>query len=59
MELWPGRETALPLTEVDGYVWHGYVTGVGSGQRYGYRVDGPWEPANGLRFSAAKLLLGP
>ncbi|WP_269937543.1 glycogen debranching protein GlgX [Arthrobacter sp. HY1533] len=54
-----GVETRLPLTEVDGYVWHGYVPGVGAGQRYGYRVDGPWEPANGLRFNAAKLLLDP
>ncbi len=54
-----GRETQLPLTEVDGYVWHGYVPGVGQGQRYGYRVGGPWDPANGLRFNAAKLLLDP
>ncbi|WP_209684427.1 glycogen debranching protein GlgX [Arthrobacter stackebrandtii] len=54
-----GRETQLPLTEVDGYVWHGYVPGIGEGQRYGYRVGGPWDPANGLRFNAAKLLLDP
>ncbi|MHA7268314.1 glycogen debranching protein GlgX [Arthrobacter sp. HLT1-20] len=54
-----GAETRLPLTEVDGYVWHGYVPGVGAGQRYGYRVDGPWEPAKGLRFNANKLLLDP
>ncbi|WP_425860026.1 glycogen debranching protein GlgX [Arthrobacter sp. TWP1-1] len=54
-----GKETLLPLTEVDGYVWHGYVPGVGPGQRYGYRVEGPWDPANGLRFNAAKLLLDP
>lgn len=54
-----GHETRLQLTEVDGYVWHGYVPGVGAGQRYGYRVDGPWDPANGLRFNAAKLLLDP
>ena len=54
-----GKETRLQLTEVDAYVWHGYVPGVGSGQRYGYRVDGPWDPANGLRFNAAKLLLDP
>ncbi|AIY01677.1 glycogen debranching enzyme [Arthrobacter sp. PAMC 25486] len=54
-----GKETALPLTEVDGYVWHGYVPGVGPGQRYGYRVDGPWDPANGMRFNSAKLLLDP
>ena len=54
-----GAETRLPLTEVDGYVWHGYVPGVGAGQHYGYRVEGPWEPANGLRFNASKLLLDP
>ncbi|ALV46297.1 glycogen debranching enzyme [Arthrobacter alpinus] len=54
-----GQETRLPLTEVDGYVWHGYVPGVMPGQRYGFRVGGPWEPANGLRFNAAKLLLDP
>lgn len=54
-----GAETRLPLTEVDGYVWHGYVPGVGAGQHYGYRVDGPWEPAKGLRFNANKLLLDP
>ncbi|MGA7205170.1 MAG: glycogen debranching protein GlgX, partial [Specibacter sp.] len=54
-----GAETRLALTEVDGYVWHGYVPGVGPGQHYGYRVDGPWDPANGLRFNANKLLLDP
>ncbi|WP_218711404.1 glycogen debranching protein GlgX [Arthrobacter sp. BF1] len=54
-----GAESQLPLTEVDGYVWHGYVPGVQHGQRYGFRVDGPWDPANGLRFNAAKLLLDP
>ncbi|MFQ4150016.1 glycogen debranching protein GlgX [Arthrobacter sp. LAPM80] len=54
-----GNETRLQLTEVDGYVWHGYIPGVGQGQRYGYRVSGPWDPANGLRFNSAKLLLDP
>lgn len=54
-----GTETQLPLTEVDGYVWHGYVPTVRHGQRYGFRVDGPWDPSNGLRFNAAKLLLDP
>ena len=54
-----GAETRVSLGEVDGYVWHCYVPGVGPGQRYGYRVDGPWDPANGLRFNAAKLLLDP
>ncbi|WP_154606006.1 glycogen debranching protein GlgX [Arthrobacter sp. AQ5-05] len=54
-----GAETRLPLTEVDAYVWHGYVPGVEAGQHYGYRVDGPWDPANGLRFNPSKLLLDP
>jgi len=54
-----GIETRLTLTEVDAYVWHGYVPGVGPGQLYGYRVHGPWDPANGLRFNANKLLLDP
>ena len=39
----------LPLTEVDGFVWHAYLPDVGPGQRYGYRVHGPWEPAIGAR----------
>ena len=33
-------ETRIPLHEVDGFVWHGYLPGVGPGQRYGYRVHG-------------------
>ena len=37
-------ETRVTLTEVDGFVWHGYLPGVGPGQRYGYRVHGPYEP---------------
>ncbi|MHB8671296.1 MAG: glycogen debranching protein GlgX, partial [Acidimicrobiales bacterium] len=52
-------ETRLRLTEVDGWVWHGYVPGVGPGQHYGYRVRGRYEPASGLRFNPAKLLLDP
>ena len=40
-------------------VWHGFVPGIGPGQRYGYRVHGPWEPENGLRFNPAKLLVDP
>ncbi|MDP9026237.1 MAG: alpha-amylase family glycosyl hydrolase, partial [Actinomycetota bacterium] len=52
-------ETRVELTEVDGYVWHGYLPGVQPGQRYGYRVSGPWDPEKGLRCNAAKLLLDP
>jgi len=52
-------ETKVRLTEVDGYVWHGYLPGVQPGQRYGYRVSGPWDPSKGLRCNPAKLLLDP
>jgi len=54
-----GAETRLALTEQDHGVWHGFVPGVGAGQRYGYRVAGPYDPANGLRCNANKLLLDP
>ncbi|MFI5992364.1 glycogen debranching protein GlgX [Streptomyces sp. NPDC051362] len=49
----------VPLTEVDGFVWHAYLPGVGPGQRYAYRVHGPWDPAAGHRCNPAKLLLDP
>jgi len=54
-----GAEQQLPLEECDAGVWHGFVPGVGAGQRYGYRVYGPYEPANGLRCNPNKLLLDP
>ncbi|MFJ1969725.1 glycogen debranching protein GlgX [Streptomyces sp. NPDC087903] len=54
-----GGHREVRLTEVDGFVWHGYVPGVGPGQRYGYRVHGPWAPALGHRCNPAKLLLDP
>ncbi|HEX6597247.1 MAG TPA: glycogen debranching protein GlgX, partial [Acidimicrobiales bacterium] len=54
-----GKETRVPLPEVSAFVWHGYVTGVGPGQRYGFRVDGPYEPVHGLRCNPAKLLVDP
>ncbi len=40
-------------------VFHGHVPGIGPGARYGFRVQGPWEPATGLRCNPAKLLLDP
>ncbi len=52
-------ETRVTLPEVDGFVWHGYLPGVGPGQRYGYRVYGPYNPAAGQRCNPAKLLLDP
>ncbi len=52
-------ETRLELTEVDGFVWHAYLPRVGPGQRYGYRVHGPYAPSEGHRCNPAKLLLDP
>ncbi len=54
-----GGEARIPLTERDAYVWHGYLPRVTPGQRYGYRVHGPWAPERGHRFNPAKLLLDP
>ena len=54
-----GAETRIELTEVDAFVWHCYLPSVQPGQRYGYRVDGPWDPADGLRCNPNKLLLDP
>jgi isoamylase len=54
-----GTETRVRLEEVDGFVHHGYLSGVGPGQRYGYRVHGPYEPAEGLRCNPNKLLIDP
>ena len=54
-----GAEERLELTEVDGYVWHGYVPNLQPGQQYGYRVHGPYEPTNGHRCNPNKLLLDP
>ncbi|MGW3961785.1 glycogen debranching protein GlgX [Amycolatopsis sp. NPDC005003] len=54
-----GTETRIRLPEVDGFVHHGYLTGVGPGQEYGFRVHGPHDPAGGLRCNPAKLLLDP
>ena len=54
------RETArVELTEQTAFVWHTYVPALQPGQLYGYRVHGPWEPARGLRFNPAKLLIDP
>ena len=54
-----GREERLELTEVTAHVWHGYVPGIGPGQRYGFRVDGPRAPERGHRFNPNKLLIDP
>ncbi|MDP9068924.1 MAG: glycogen debranching protein GlgX [Actinomycetota bacterium] len=54
-----GSETRIPLPEITAFVWHGYIAGVSPGQRYGYRVHGPFDPASGKRFNPSKLLIDP
>jgi isoamylase len=54
-----GAETRIDVAAQDSYVWHCYLPTVQPGQRYGYRVHGPWNPAEGQRFNSAKLLLDP
>jgi isoamylase len=52
-------DSRTDLAERDGFVWHAYLPGIGPGQRYGYRVHGPYDPASGHRCNPAKLLLDP
>jgi glycogen operon protein len=67
LELFDSAADALPVRAFDldpvknrtGAVWHIWVGGVGLGQLYGYRVDGPYEPREGHRFNVRKLLLDP
>jgi isoamylase len=54
-----GKERQIPLLEQDAGIWHGFAPGVGPGQRYGYRVSGPYDPGSGLRCNRNKLLLDP
>lgn len=54
-----GTETRIPLTEVSNFVWHGYLPGIGPGQRYGFRVHGEYNPEEGFRFNPNKLLIDP
>ena len=54
-----GRETKVEMAETDAFVHHVYLPGVHPGQRYGYRVHGPYRPAEGHRCNPAKLLLDP
>ncbi|MGH9107658.1 MAG: glycogen debranching protein GlgX, partial [Acidimicrobiales bacterium] len=54
-----GEEERVELPERTAHIWHGFLPGVGPGQRYGLRVHGPWAPAEGLRCNPAKLLLDP
>jgi glycogen debranching enzyme GlgX len=54
-----GHEVQFRLTEQALGIWHGAIPGVPPGTRYGFRIAGPWDPAQGLRFNENKLLLDP
>ena len=54
-----GNETRVDLPEMDAFVWHGYLPGMQPGQRYGFRVHGPYDPEQGHRCDPSKLLLDP
>ena len=54
-----GQETQIDLPEVDGFIWHAFLPGIEPGQRYGYRVHGPYAPEQGHRCNPNKLLLDP
>jgi isoamylase len=54
-----GAEERIELRHVVAFNWHCYLPGVGAGQRYGYRVHGPYDPSKGKRFNPAKLLIDP
>ena len=54
-----GNETDIEMVERNAFNWHCYLPGVGPGQRYGYRVHGPYEPEAGKRFNPTKLLIDP
>ncbi|NHN55698.1 glycogen debranching protein GlgX [Calidifontibacter sp. DB0510] len=54
-----GTEQRVPLAQHAGGVWGGHVEGVGPGERYAFRADGPWAPREGHRYNPAKLLLDP
>ncbi|HEY0783334.1 MAG TPA: glycogen debranching protein GlgX, partial [Thermoanaerobaculia bacterium] len=54
-----GAETRIELPEANAYTRHGYLPNVGPGQRYGFRVHGPWAPEEGHRCQPSKLLLDP
>jgi isoamylase len=54
-----GNEERVEIHERTAFHWHCFLPGVGPGQRYGYRVHGPYEPETGSRFNPAKLLIDP
>ncbi|MEB4210188.1 glycogen debranching protein GlgX [Mycobacterium sp. 94-17] len=54
-----GAESRVTLPEVDGFIWHAYIPNIEPGQRYGYRVHGPYDPPSGQRCNPNKLLVDP
>ena len=54
-----GTETRIDLPDRTAFCWNGYLRGIEAGQRYGYRVHGPWNPAAGIRCNPSKLLIDP
>jgi glycogen operon protein len=54
-----GHETRIRVPYCTVYVWHVYMPGLGPGQRYGWRVHGPYAPEQGHRFDPDKLLVDP
>jgi isoamylase len=54
-----GYELRIPMADQTAFIWHAYLPGIQPGQRYGYRVHGPYEPGAGHRFNPAKLLIDP
>ena len=54
-----GEESRIRLPERDALVWHGYLANIGPGQRYGFRVHGPYDPSQGHRCNPSKLLVDP
>ncbi len=55
-----GKQTdCIDLHERTAFIWHGFIKGIGSGQMYGYRIQGPWEPEQGKRFESSQAGGGP
>lgn len=54
-----GTEHQIPITTTDGHIWHIYVAGIAPGQRYGYRIDGDWDPQQGALCNPSKFLVDP
>src|SRR3954452_8868416 len=54
-----GNETRVSLADTTYHAWHGYLPDIGPGQRYGFRVDGPFDPHSGARWNPSKLLIDP